>query len=143
MKTVRTVAEVRSELGTDRSAGRRIGLVPTMGAFHAGHLALIRAARAASDVLVVSLFVNPSQFDDARDLERYPRDEAADATLAERVPHRPDEGLDQRERQREGGGEQRHPLRRRRELVGERGDEGVSDARAQRAGEAGNAKEED
>ena len=84
MRTVRTVAEVRSELGTDRSAGRRIGLVPTMGAFHAGHLALIRAARAASDVLVVSLFVNPSQFDDARDLERYPRDEAADATLAER-----------------------------------------------------------
>ena len=84
MRTVRTVAEVRSELAADRFAGRRIDLVPTMGAFHAGHLALIRAARAASDVLVVSLFVNPSQFDEAVDLERYPRDEAADATLAER-----------------------------------------------------------
>jgi pantoate--beta-alanine ligase len=84
MRTVRTVAEVRAELAADRYRRRRIGLVPTMGAFHAGHLALIRAARAASDVVVVSLFVNPSQFDDAGDLERYPRDEAADAAHAER-----------------------------------------------------------
>jgi pantoate--beta-alanine ligase len=85
MRTLRSVAEVRSALEPMRAAGRRIGLVPTMGAFHEGHLALMRAARAASDVLVVSLFVNPSQFDDAGDLERYPRDEASDAAQAERV----------------------------------------------------------
>ena len=84
MKIVAAVADVRAELAPERAAGRRIGLVPTMGAFHAGHLALIRNARAASDVVVVSLFVNPSQFDEAGDLERYPRDESADAVHAER-----------------------------------------------------------
>lgn len=84
MRIVRTVADVRSALASARADGRRIGLVPTMGAFHDGHLALIRAARAASDVVVVSLFVNPSQFDEADDLRRYPRDEAADAAVAER-----------------------------------------------------------
>lgn len=84
MRIVRTVAELRHALAPERTAARRIGLVPTMGAFHDGHRALIRAARAASEVVVVSLFVNPSQFDDAGDLERYPRDEAADAAIAER-----------------------------------------------------------
>ena len=84
MRTVRTIADVREALQPARAAGRRIGLVPTMGAFHAGHLGLIRAARAAADVVVVSLFVNPSQFHEADDLERYPRDEAADAAHAER-----------------------------------------------------------
>ncbi|HEX2766148.1 MAG TPA: pantoate--beta-alanine ligase [Candidatus Limnocylindria bacterium] len=84
MRIVRTIAEVRETLAPARAEGRRIGLVPTMGAFHEGHLALIRAARSASDVLVVSLFVNPTQFDEASDLQRYPRDEAADAALAER-----------------------------------------------------------
>ena len=83
MRTVRTVAEVRSALAEPRDGGHRIGLVPTMGAFHAGHLALMRAARAGSDVLVVSLFVNPSQFTNADDLARYPRDEAQDALAAE------------------------------------------------------------
>lgn len=83
MRIVRTVADVRASLAEARRRGQRIGLVPTMGAFHDGHLALIRAARAASDVVVVSLFVNPSQFDDPSDLARYPRDEAADARLAE------------------------------------------------------------
>jgi pantoate--beta-alanine ligase len=83
VRTVRTVADVREALGDARARGERIGLVPTMGAFHAGHTALIRGARAASDVVVVSLFVNPTQFDAADDLARYPRDEAADAAIAE------------------------------------------------------------
>ena len=83
MRLVRSVAEVREALREPRARGERIGLVPTMGAFHAGHLALIRAAREAADVVVVSLFVNPSQFDAADDLARYPRDETADARTAE------------------------------------------------------------
>ena len=83
MRIVRTVAEVREALREPRARGERIGLVPTMGAFHAGHVALMRAAREACDVVVVSLFVNPSQFNAAEDLARYPRDEAADARVAE------------------------------------------------------------
>ena len=83
MKLLRTVDEVRAALREPRQRGERIGLVPTMGAFHDGHLALIRAAREASDVVVVSLFVNPSQFDATDDLRRYPRDEPSDARAAE------------------------------------------------------------
>ena len=79
MRTLRTVAEVREAL---RDASGRVGLVPTMGAFHDGHLALMRAARGACDVVVVSLFVNPSQFTAAADLARYPRDEVTDARAA-------------------------------------------------------------
>ena len=82
MNVVRSVADVREALREPRARGERIGLVPTMGAFHAGHLALIRAARAACDVVVVSLFVNPTQFDAADDLASYPRDEASDAHVA-------------------------------------------------------------
>jgi len=81
VRSVRTTAEVRAALEPLRCGS--IGLVPTMGAFHAGHLALFRAARAECDTVVVSLFVNPTQFADPSDLERYPRDEERDGTLAE------------------------------------------------------------
>ena len=83
MRIVRTVAELRTTLVPHRRAGRTIGLVPTMGAFHEGHLSLMRRARESADVVVVSLFVNPAQFGPAEDLAAYPRDEAADAALAE------------------------------------------------------------
>jgi pantoate--beta-alanine ligase len=83
MRTVRSVAELRSELAPHRRAGRSIGLVPTMGYFHEGHLSLMRRAREDCEVVVVSLFVNPAQFGPGEDLEAYPRDEARDAGLAE------------------------------------------------------------
>jgi pantoate--beta-alanine ligase len=82
MNVIRTVAELRATLLAPRRAGRTIGLVPTMGAFHEGHLSLMRQARRECDVVVVSLFVNPAQFNDPGDLERYPRDFARDETLA-------------------------------------------------------------
>ena len=82
MRTVHTVGEVRGALHEPRLGGQRIGLVPTMGAFHEGHLALMRAARETCDMVVVSLFVNRAQFGQADDLARYPRDEARDAATA-------------------------------------------------------------
>ncbi len=83
MKLVRTRTELRAELAGPRREGKRIGLVPTMGSFHEGHLSLMRAACASCDVVVVSLFVNPTQFGAGEDLDGYPRDEARDAELAE------------------------------------------------------------
>jgi pantoate--beta-alanine ligase len=86
MRIVRRANELRVE--------GEIGLVPTMGAYHDGHLALFEAARRENETIVASLFVNPAQFGEGEDLERYPRDEARDAELAERagvdvlfVPH--------------------------------------------------------
>src|SRR3954466_10931420 len=82
MRTIRTVAEMRGWLGNARAEQRTVALVPTMGAFHAGHHSLMRAARAEQDAVVVSLFVNPAQFNDATDLANYPRSEANDAAEA-------------------------------------------------------------
>ena len=83
MKVLRSIRDLRKELRPLRREGAAIGLVPTMGSLHDGHRALLRAARSGSDVVVMSLFVNPAQFDDPADLERYPRDEASDLALAE------------------------------------------------------------
>ncbi|HEX4436933.1 MAG TPA: pantoate--beta-alanine ligase [Solirubrobacteraceae bacterium] len=82
MRTLRSVAALRDELAPARREGLTIGLVPTMGALHEGHLSLIRHAREHCDVVVVSLFVNPAQFNERSDLDRYPRDEDADSRLA-------------------------------------------------------------
>ena len=80
MRVLRTIAETREALAPLRSGS--IGLVPTMGALHDGHLALLRAARAENEAVVMSLFVNPAQFAEGSDLARYPRDEARDLELA-------------------------------------------------------------
>jgi pantoate--beta-alanine ligase len=82
MRTIRTIAEMRAWLGNCRAENRSVGLVPTMGAFHAGHHSLMRAAKDEMDEVVVSLFVNPAQFNDAKDLQNYPRSEANDAVEA-------------------------------------------------------------
>ena len=81
MRTLRTIAEVRAALEPARGESR-IGLVPTMGALHDGHLALLCAARDECDLVVASLFVNPAQFGETSDLARYPRDETHDAGVA-------------------------------------------------------------
>ena len=73
METIATIADLRQQLLPSRQAGKRIGFVPTMGALHAGHIALVARARAECETVVVSIFVNPTQFNDPKDLEAYPR----------------------------------------------------------------------
>jgi pantoate--beta-alanine ligase len=82
MQVASTIAEIRSAVAAARAEGRRIGCVPTMGALHAGHISLVELARQLSDFVVVTIFVNPTQFGPKEDLSRYPRDEAGDLAKA-------------------------------------------------------------
>lgn len=81
MQTITTVAELRHALAEARNAGKRVGFVPTMGYLHHGHMTLVEASRARSDVTVVSIFVNPTQFGPTEDLSTYPRDFQRDEQL--------------------------------------------------------------
>jgi pantoate--beta-alanine ligase len=83
LETITSIAEMRERALALRADGKRVGFVPTMGYLHEGHLALVRKAREISDTVVVSVFVNPTQFGPSEDLERYPRDLPRDSALAE------------------------------------------------------------
>jgi pantoate--beta-alanine ligase len=83
MRVADSIAETRTFVRSARSDGKSIGLVPTMGAFHEGHLSLMRRARADEDIVIVSLFVNPLQFGPSEDYQAYPRDFETDARLAQ------------------------------------------------------------
>ena len=85
MKVIRTIREMQEAADAARKAGGKVGLVPTMGYLHEGHLALVRKARELADLVVVSIFVNPIQFGPKEDLSRYPRDFERDSRLLEGV----------------------------------------------------------
>ena len=84
LTTVTTIADLRARLEAARAAGQTVGFVPTMGYLHAGHASLMAAARAGTDVVVASIFVNPLQFGPTEDLDAYPRDLDGDTAVAER-----------------------------------------------------------
>ncbi|MCX6577808.1 MAG: pantoate--beta-alanine ligase [Candidatus Aminicenantes bacterium] len=84
MKIIKTIPEMKAAVGEHKSAGRTIGLVPTMGFLHEGHFSLVRAARKKADVTVVSIFVNPAQFGPKEDLKTYPRDLNRDSVMLEK-----------------------------------------------------------
>lgn len=85
MKVIHTIKELQTELDNARRAGKSIGLVPTMGALHNGHASLVRRSVRENDVTVVSVFVNPTQFNDKSDLDKYPRTLEADVELLESI----------------------------------------------------------
>ena len=85
MQTVRQLPELRQAISAFRDAGERVALVPTMGALHEGHMALVEAAKRAADRVVVSIFVNPTQFGPSEDFAQYPRKELADSTMLKKA----------------------------------------------------------
>lgn len=85
MKIIHTIKELQAEVSAQKNAGKRVGLVPTMGALHAGHASLVERSVAENDVTVVSIFVNPTQFNDKNDLVKYPRTLEADCQLLQSV----------------------------------------------------------
>jgi pantoate--beta-alanine ligase len=82
---IRTVADLRPIVGGWRAAGERVGVVPTMGALHEGHLSLARRGKAECDRVITTIFVNPKQFNNPEDLKKYPRTEEADVALLHSV----------------------------------------------------------
>ena len=85
MEFIRTIDELRDRVASAKGAGMRVGLVPTMGALHAGHLSLVSEARSECGFVVVSVFVNPTQFGPSEDFDRYPRPLTADCDLCEKA----------------------------------------------------------
>ena len=85
MKRISTIAALREVVDAARNEGKKIGLVPTMGALHVGHISLVERCVAENDITVVSVFVNPTQFNDKRDLELYPRTPEEDCAMLEKA----------------------------------------------------------